>query len=210
MRRLVVSGTCVAAGALLVTAGIGLAVHGSAPARGQALPVVDVGRVPTNAHGATTPDRHRNVALRHGTVPAGATLQLADETAPIERVRLRGTTMQIPLDPRRVGWWTGGAAPGDSSGTTVIVGHVNYSGVIGTLATLVTLRPGDHVTIAEPHRMLRYAIAAVHTYPKTTGLPSEVFTRTGPARLVLITCGGPFDRATGNYEDNIVAYARPA
>jgi hypothetical protein len=207
---LVVSGVCVVAGALLATAGIVLAVHGSAPARGQALPVVDVGRVPTSAHGATTHDRHRNVAPRHGTLPAGATLRLAGKTAPIERVRLRGTTMQIPLDPRRVGWWAGGAAPGDSSGTAVIVGHVNYSGVTGTLATIATLRPGDHVTIAERHRTLRYAIAAVHTYPKTTGIPSEVFVRTGPVRLVLITCGGPFDSATGNYEDNIVAYARPA
>jgi hypothetical protein len=198
------------AGALLVTAGIVLAVHGSASARGQALPIVDVGRVPTDVHGTATPVRHRKAEPRHGTVPAGTTLRLAGVSAPIARVRVRGTTMQIPLDPRRVGWWSGGAAPGDSSGTTVIVGHVNYSGVTGTLATIASLRPGAHVTIAEPQRTLRYAIAAVHTYPKTTGLPSEVFTRTGPARLVLITCGGPFDSTTGNYEDNIVAYARPA
>jgi len=27
---------------------------------------------------------------------------------------------------------------------------------------------------------------------------------------VLITCGGPFDSATGNYLDNIVAFARPS
>ncbi len=209
MRRLLVSSGCVVAGALLVTAGIVLAVHGSAPARGQALPVVDVGRVPTDAHSATTSVRHRKVEPRHGTLPDGSTLRVAGETAPIERVRLRGTTMQIPLDPRRVGWWSGGAAPGDSSGTTVIVGHVNYSGVTGTLATIASMRPGDHVTIAEPHRTLRYAIAAVHTYPKTTGIPPQVFARTGAARLVLITCGGPFDSATGNYDDNIVAYARP-
>ena len=39
--------------------------------------------------------------------------------------------------------------------------------------------------------------------------PTEVFSRTGRARLVLITCGGSFDSATGNYEDNIVAYAEP-
>ncbi len=204
------SGACVLAGVLLVTAGIVLAGHGSAPARGQALPVVDVGRVPTDTHGATTSARHRNVESRHRTLPDGTTLRLAGETAPVERVRVRGATMQIPLDPRQVGWWTGGAAPGDSFGTTVIVGHVNYSGVTGVLATIARLRPGDHVTIAEPHRRLRYAIAAVHTYPKTTGIPSEVFARTGPARLVLITCGGPFDSSTGNYEDNIVAYARPA
>jgi hypothetical protein len=28
-------------------------------------------------------------------------------------------------------------------------------------------------------------------------------------RLVLVTCGGPFDASTGNYLDNIVAFAVP-
>jgi hypothetical protein len=27
---------------------------------------------------------------------------------------------------------------------------------------------------------------------------------------MLITCGGEFDTATGHYEDNVVAHARPA
>jgi hypothetical protein len=39
--------------------------------------------------------------------------------------------------------------------------------------------------------------------------PAEAFDRIGRARLVLITCGGPFDPSTGNYRDNIVAYAVP-
>jgi hypothetical protein len=28
--------------------------------------------------------------------------------------------------------------------------------------------------------------------------------------VALVTCGGPFDAATGNYLDNIVAFAVPA
>jgi hypothetical protein len=50
----------------------------------------------------------------------------------------------------------------------------------------------------------------VRTYPKETGLPASAFARDGAPRLVLITCGGPFDAATGNYEDNVVVYATPA
>jgi hypothetical protein len=30
------------------------------------------------------------------------------------------------------------------------------------------------------------------------------------ARLVIVSCGGPFDATTGHYLDNIVAYAAPA
>ena len=38
-------------------------------------------------------------------------------------------------------------------------------------------------------------------------LPSSIYTRSGPARLVLVTCGGPFDARSGHYRDNIVVTA---
>ena len=144
-------------------------------------------------------------------MPPGSILRFAAATARIDRVRVRSGVMQIPLDPRRVGWWTGGAAPGAAHGTVVVVGHVNYAGITGVLAAVATTRPGDRVSIAEPgRRTVRYVIAAVRTYPKSSGIPAQVFARRGAPRLVLITCGGPFDSTTGNYEDNLVAYARPA
>jgi hypothetical protein len=40
-------------------------------------------------------------------------------------------------------------------------------------------------------------------------LPPEVFAVGGPPRLVLITCGGAFDRRTRNYADNVVVVAEP-
>jgi hypothetical protein len=36
-----------------------------------------------------------------------------------------------------------------------------------------------------------------------------VFGQQVTPRLVILTCGGPFDAATGHYLDNIVAYALP-
>jgi hypothetical protein len=53
-----------------------------------------------------------------------------------------------------------------------------------------------------------YRIRAVRHHPKPE-LPGEVFDRTGAARLVLITCGGRFDRRSRSYADNVVAYAVP-
>jgi hypothetical protein len=38
---------------------------------------------------------------------------------------------------------------------------------------------------------------------------AELFTRTGPARLVLLTCGGPFDERARSYRDNLVVVAEP-
>jgi hypothetical protein len=41
-------------------------------------------------------------------------------------------------------------------------------------------------------------------------LPVEqLFDRSGAPRLVLITCGGPFDRARSSYRDNLVVAADP-
>ncbi len=34
--------------------------------------------------------------------------------------------------------------------------------------------------------------------------------RRGRPRLVLVTCGGPFDRVAGHYRDNVVLTAVPA
>ena len=54
-----------------------------------------------------------------------------------------------------------------------------------------------------------YTVAAVRAYAKAD-LPAEVFDRAGAPRLVLISCGGPFDRARRSYRDNIVVYGVPS
>lgn len=93
----------------------------------------------------------------------------------------------------------------------VIVGHVNLAGRVGAFAVLPQARPGDAVTVSEPWRgsalTFRYSVDAVRTYPKSAGLPQQLFGRDGVHELVLITCGGSFDSSTGNYRDNIVVLA---
>jgi hypothetical protein len=132
------------------------------------------------------------------------TLSRLDVTAPVIAVTAPGGMMDIPKDPRTVGWWSGGASPGGGRGSVVLVGHINYQGKSGALGVL----PGDVVVVSSSSgTALRYVIRAVQTYPKSIGLPQQIFRRDGPEQLVLITCGGPFDPSSGNYEDNIVAYA---
>ena len=53
-----------------------------------------------------------------------------------------------------------------------------------------------------------YRVVSVRAYPKSE-LPADVYSVRGPPRLVLVTCGGPFDRAARHYRDNIVVTAVP-
>ena len=57
-------------------------------------------------------------------------------------------------------------------------------------------------------RTVSYTVAAVRTYSKAD-LPAEVFDQAGAPRLVLISCGGPFDRVRRSYRDNVVGYGVP-
>ena len=38
-------------------------------------------------------------------------------------------------------------------------------------------------------------------------LPPQLWVTKGPAQLALVTCGGPFDAATGHYFDNVIVWA---
>ena len=75
--------------------------------------------------------------------------------------------------------------------------------------SLRQIRPGDPLVLSTNHGPWHYLIVAVRSYPKVD-LPAEVFTSTGPPRVVIITCGGTFNPTTRQYADNIIAYALPA
>ena len=44
------------------------------------------------------------------------------------KVGTQNRELDIPLNPKIVGWWDGGARPGDRRGTAILAGHINYSG----------------------------------------------------------------------------------
>jgi sortase family protein len=136
-------------------------------------------------------------------------------SAPIVRV---GTTpdgqLEVPLDPKTVGWWRYGAKPGGTVGTAILAGHVNYAGVSGSMAEIGKLNPGDEVDVygtqnADHKHRVRFTVTGVRTYHKTRLPYKEIFDQKSVGRIVIVTCGGPFDASTGNYLDNIVVFAVP-
>lgn len=117
----------------------------------------------------------------------------------------------VPDPPTTVGWWSGGARPGDATGTVVIVGHIDSrTAGLGTFSVLPALRIGEAVDVrGADGRTVEYHVFARRQYTKAD-LPVETFAQDGPARLVLVTCGGAFDRSRRSYQDNVVVYAVPA
>jgi len=118
-------------------------------------------------------------------------------------------TAEVPsLDrPAQAGWYKHGPAPGDP-GPAVLLGHVDGHGVPGIFHDLATLTPGDRVEVTRHDRSTAaFTVRRVDRVAKTEFPTEAVYGETANPQLRLITCGGAFDRATGNYADNVVVYA---
>jgi hypothetical protein len=126
-------------------------------------------------------------------------------------VGLASGALATPTDIRRAGWWSDGAAPGAPTGAILMAGHVDSARRgAGAFFRLRSARRGETIQVTTRDRATRtYRVVSVRAYPKES-LPTDVFSRRGPARLVLVTCGGPFDRRSGRYRDNVVVTAVPA
>lgn len=120
----------------------------------------------------------------------------------------RDGTLQVPPDARSAGWFGLSPTPG-TPGPAVMVAHVDYAGVAGVFSRLKDLRPGAEVAVrrADGGEAV-FTAYRVDRYPKSAFPSQQVYGNTPGPELRLITCGGVFDHGTGQYLDNIVAYAR--
>jgi hypothetical protein len=120
--------------------------------------------------------------------------------------------LDIPESVSTLGWWTGGAGLGAPSGSLVIAGHVDSAKQgRGYFADLRDVTPGQHITVEGSDKSVRnYVVTGRRNYQKSEGLPASVFDQAVQARLVLITCTGPFDTTARSYKDNLVVYAVPS
>ncbi len=106
------------------------------------------------------------------------------------------------------GWYKYSPTPG-ALGPAVIVGHVD-SAADGpsVFYRLGGLHPGDTVRISRADGSVAvFTVTDVLRYHKSAFPTELVYGNTDRAALRLITCGGPFDSATGHYVDNIVVLA---
>ena len=118
--------------------------------------------------------------------------------------------MALPEDTADAGWYRFGPAPG-APGTTVVAAHVDsLVHGLGAFARLRDVPVGAVVTVTTADGTDHgYRVDRVERTPKTEVPLDLLFDRTGPERLVLVTCGGEFDRSTGHYLDNVVVTVLP-
>jgi sortase (surface protein transpeptidase) len=144
-------------------------------------------------------------------VPARLAVPALGVDAAVDAVGVRPDgQLALPEDVDRVGWYRFGPAPG-GPGSAVLAGHVDSAEQgLGALAPLREVAPGDEVQVTDAAGgVTRWRVVGRELIEKTALPLDTLFSRTGPARLVLITCGGPFRAELHSYRDNVVVVAEP-
>lgn len=109
--------------------------------------------------------------------------------------------------PNLAGWYEASAKPGQL-GPAVIAGHVDSTTGPSVFFNLRYLVPGDTIfVVAADRHTVRFTVTWVEEASKTTFPTQAVYGYVPYPALRLVTCGGPFDSATGHYQDNIIVYA---
>src|SRR5581483_4841458 len=98
-------------------------------------------------------------------------------------------TLDVPSDIHSAGWWRDGAAPGDATGTVLLAGHLDSAaGGMGAFFPLRRAHAGDRIEVTTASgRVVAYRVVSVSVYAKRN-VPTSIFSSTGGARLVLVTC----------------------
>lgn len=119
--------------------------------------------------------------------------------------------MGVPEDVRTAGWYRWGSAPASAQGTVVVAGHVDdREQGRGAFFDLRVVEVGDEVTLTDAEGATStWRVTGRRTFDKSSLPVEDLYRRDGPPRLVLITCGGEFDRAARSYESNVVVEAEP-
>jgi hypothetical protein len=153
---------------------------------------------------------HRRSA---GATPTRVTITSVgiDASSSAVGIDVKQGVLGVSPNIHHTGWWVDGAQPGDKTGAVLIAGHVDRANVgPGAFFHLKDAKPGDKVEVkTSGGRTFTYRVVSVKSYLKQK-LPTDVWSRQGKARLVLVTCGGPFDQQARHYRDNIVLTAVPA
>ncbi len=178
-----------------------------APARRGPVPEPTVSPTPK----PNAPFRPAANPLRGGQPPVRLSIASMQISAPVRPIGDSGGDLAIPDEVSTIGWWVGSAPPGSSTGSTVLVGHVDSAAQgPGSFYHLDRVTPAASIVVTTADgRSVRYRVAALQISHKAVGLPAADLAQSGSPRLVLITCGGPFDTDTGSYLDNIVVTALP-
>jgi sortase (surface protein transpeptidase) len=132
-------------------------------------------------------------------------------SSPVVHLGLDGDgAMEVPPAADPVGWYTGSPTPGEL-GPAVLAGHVDWGGEPGAFDGLADLLPGERVVVQRADgSVATFTVDRVEEHAKDDFPTDRVYGDLDHAGLRLITCGGDFDRDTGDYPDNVIVFAHLA
>lgn len=132
---------------------------------------------------------------------------LGIDRRPVPLRVLEDGSLEAPRRYSDVGWWQDGPLPG-AGGNAVVVGHLDSKTGPAVFYGLASLRRGDLVAVTRRDAStVRFRVRSVQRF-RVRDFPAErVYRHGGPSGLVLITCGGPYDRKAGRYLDNVVIFS---
>ena len=165
-----------------------------------------VASVPVPAPAPTSPTRGATPRVA-GVRPDTVVVPSLDVRADVTPIATQDGALDPPSDPLDVGWWSGGSRPGDGTGAAVITGHTVHTGG-GAFDDLEELATGDRVLVLSGGTTVAYDVATVEVLSRAelARESATVFARSGPGRLVLITCE---DWDGTAYRSNVVVTASP-
>lgn len=159
--------------------------------------------------GPSTPLTAPARPIREGAMPMSIRIEKAEVDAVIEVRQIIDGVMQDPTGPWVVSWYEGTSKAG-GDGNTVMAGHVDYWNVgPAVFYNIEKLAEGDIIEVlGEDNRIYSYKVNWVREYLNTELDEKTIRDIAGPTTqrsLTLITCGGQFDYATGQYLSRLAA-----
>ncbi|MER6513109.1 class F sortase [Nonomuraea sp. NPDC050227] len=143
-------------------------------------------------------------------VPKSIDIPSLDLEAPLMKLGLsKDGEVELPPyeKPKMAGWYSGSAVPGEK-GASVIIGHVDTKTAPAVFYKLRQLRKGETVKVERSDgKVVSFKVDAIEQVSKDHFPARRVYVDDG---LKLVTCGGKFDYARGEYVDNIIVYASRA
>lgn len=144
---------------------------------------------------------------------AGGTLRIPSLgiDVPVDAVGLDGTAMAVPNDPARVGWLRSTARAADMIGASVLAGHVSDErDRPGALNVLGRIHVGATILWTDRWgRRFVFRVVRTRLFPRSGGLPAQMFSSVGRRQLHLVTCAARVNTANGgfHYTANLVVTA---
>lgn len=151
-----------------------------------------------------------NFHTGQNTAPYSITIPSLDVEARIEGVGADpGGEMIIPNSRNTVGWYEHGPIPGDP-GSAVIAGHYDDHRGRGVFYDLKKVKAGATIRVAmQDGATWRFEVVETVSYDNDRIPADRLFSREGDPTLAMVTCGGRFDRSTGQYAETLVVFAVP-